>query len=133
MENQVERWRDRLEAQGWKAESLILLARLSAEMVDQAASGGLAPGGERMLTEQTTPIDWATAYRAAPTFLTKIVTHLDPSITLVAPTDDQLVGAWLRTTLEKKLDRLVRRLEHRTDPATACSSMRQCHGVRCNA
>ncbi len=28
MENQGEQWRDRLEAQGWKAESLILLARL---------------------------------------------------------------------------------------------------------
>jgi hypothetical protein len=117
MENQDERWRDRLEAQGWKAESLILLARLSAEMVDHAASGGLAPAGERMLTEQTTPIDWAKAYRAAPTFLTRIVTHLDPSITPVTPTDDQLVGAWLRTTLEK-LDRLFRRFEHRTDPAT---------------
>jgi hypothetical protein len=117
MENQGERWRDRLEAQGWKAESLILLARISAEMVDHAASGGLAPAGERMLTEQTTPIDWAKAYRAAPTFLTRIVTHLDPSITPVTPTDDQLVGAWLRTTLEK-LDRLFRRFEHRTDPAT---------------
>ena len=70
-----------------------------------------------MLTEQTTPIDWAKAYRAAPTFLTRIVTHLDPSITSVAPSDDQLVGAWLRTTLEK-MDRLVRRLEHGTDPAT---------------
>jgi hypothetical protein len=117
MENQGERWRDRLEAQGWKAESLILLARISAEMVDHAASGGLAPAGERMLTEQTTPIDWAKAYRAAPTFLTRIVTHLDPSITPVPPIDDQLVGAWLRTTLEK-LDRLFRRFEHRTDPAT---------------
>src|SRR4029077_11287693 len=62
-------------------------------------------------------IDWAKAYRAAPTFLTRIVTHLDPSITPVAPTDDQLVGAWVRTTLEK-LDRLFRRFEHRTDPAT---------------
>ena len=70
-----------------------------------------------MLTEQTTPIDWAKAYRAAPTFLARIVTHLDPSITALAPSDDQLVGAWLRTTLEK-MDRLFRRLEHRTDPAT---------------
>ena len=52
-----------------------------------------------------------------PTFLTRIVTHLDPSITPVAPTDDHLVGAWLRTTLEK-MDRLFRRLEHRTDPET---------------
>ena len=31
MENQGERWRDRLDSQGWKAESLILLARISAE------------------------------------------------------------------------------------------------------
>ena len=117
MENQGERWRDRLDAQGWKAESLILLGRILAEMVDHAASGGLAPAGERMLTEQILPIDWAKAYRAAPVFLTRIVTHLDPSITPVAPTDDQLVGAWLRTTLEK-MDRLFRRLEHRTDPET---------------
>ena len=117
MENQGERWRDRLEAQGWKAKSFIALARISAEMVEHAVSGGLAPAGERMLTEQTPPIDWATAYRAAPTFLTRIVTHLDPSITPVAPSDEQLMGAWLRTTLEK-LDRLFRRFEHRTDPAT---------------
>src|SRR5262245_26550265 len=117
MENQGERWRDRLEAQGWKAESLLILARISAEMVDHAATGGLAPAGERMLTEQTPPIDWATAYRAAPTFLTRIVTHLDPTITPLAPSEDQLVGAWLRTTVEK-LDRLFRRLEHRTDPAS---------------
>jgi hypothetical protein len=117
MENQGERWRARLEAKGWKAESLILLARIAAEMVDHAASGGLAPAGERMLTEQTTPIDWAKAYRAAPTFLAGIVTHLDPSITPVASSDDQLVGVWLRTTLEK-VDRLFRRLEHRTDPTT---------------
>jgi hypothetical protein len=117
MKNPSEQWRDRLEAQGWKAESLILLARLSAEMVDHAASGGLAPAGERMLTEQTTPIDWAKAYRAAPIFLARIVTHLDPSITPLASSDDQLVGVWLRTTLEK-VDRLIRRLEHRTDPTT---------------
>jgi hypothetical protein len=117
MENQGERWRARLEAQGWKAESLILLARLSAEMVDQAASGGLAPAGERMLTEQTTPIDWAMAYRAAPTFLAGMVTHIDPSISPLVPADDQVFGVWLRTTLEK-VDRLIRRLEHRTDPAT---------------
>lgn len=31
--------------------------------------------------------------------------------------DDRLVGAWLRTTLEK-VDRLLRRLEHRTDPTS---------------
>jgi hypothetical protein len=117
MENQGERWRARLEAQGWKAESLILLARLSAEMVDHAASGGLAPAGERMLTDQPTPIDWARAYRAAPTFLSGIVTHLDPSITPLAPSEDQAFGVWLRTTLEK-MDRLIRRLEHRTDPTT---------------
>ena len=117
MKNPSEQWRDRLEAKGWKAESLILLARILAEMVDHAASGGLAPAGERMLTEQTTPIDWAKTYRAAPTFLAGMVTHLDPSITPVAPSDHQLVGAWLRTTLEK-MDRLFRRLEHRTDPTT---------------
>ena len=70
-----------------------------------------------MLKEQTTPIDWAKAYRAAPTFLTRMVTHLDPSITPVSPSDEQLVGIWLRTTLEK-MDRLFRRLEHRTDPET---------------
>ena len=117
MENQGERWRDRLEAQGWKAESLILLARLSAEMVDHAGSGGLAPAGERMLTEQTTPIDWAQGYPAAPTFLAGMATQLDPGITSAPSSDDLLVGAWLRTTLEK-LDRLFRRFEHRTDPAT---------------
>jgi hypothetical protein len=117
MENQGEQWRARLEVQGWKAESLILLARLLAEMVDHAASGGLAPAGERMLTEQTTPIDWAMAYRAAPTFLAGMVTHIDPSISPLAPTDDQVFGVWLRTTLEK-VDRLIRRLEHRTDAAT---------------
>jgi hypothetical protein len=117
VENQGERWRDRLEAQGWKAESLILLARLSAELVDHAASGGLAPAGERMLTEQTIPIDWAKAYRTAPTFLAGMVTHLDPSLTPLSPTDDQPVGVWLRATLEK-VDRLFRRLEHRTDPTT---------------
>ena len=117
MENQGERWRARLEADGWKAESLIILARISAEMVDHAASGGLALAGERMLTEQTTPIDWAKAYRAAPTFLEGMVTQLDPTITSAPSSDDQLVGAWLRTTLEK-VDRLIRRLEHRTDPST---------------
>lgn len=117
MENQGERWRDRLEAQGWKAESLILLARLLAEMVDHAASGGLAPAGERMLTEQTMLIDWAQAYRAAPTFLAGIVTHVDPYITPVAPSDDQLFGTWLRTTLEQ-VDRLFRRLEPRSDAQT---------------
>ncbi len=121
MENQSERWRNRLEPKGWKAESLILLARIAAEMVDHAASGGLAPAGEHMLTEQTTPIDWATAYRAAPTFLAGMVTHIDPSITPLAPSDDQLVGTWLRTTLEK-VDRLIRRLEHRTDPTTGLLS-----------
>jgi hypothetical protein len=117
MENQGEQWRARLEAQGWKAESLILLARLAAEMVDHAASGGLAPTGEQMLTEQTTPIDWAKAYRAAPTFLAGMVTQIDPSLSPVAPTDDQVFGVWLRITLEK-VDRLIRRMEHRTDPAT---------------
>jgi len=117
MRNPSEQWRARLEAKGWKAESLILLARILAEMVDHAASGGLAPAGEQMLTEQTTPIDWAKAYRAAPTFLAGIVAHIDPSITSLAPSDDQLVGTWLRTTLEK-VDRLIRRLEHRTDPTT---------------
>ena len=117
MENQGERWRARLEAQGWKAESLILLARLSAELVDHATSGGLAPAGERMLTEQTTPIDWAKAYRAAPTFLAGMVTQIDPSISPIVPTDDRVFGVWLRTTLEK-VDRLIRRLEPRTDPAT---------------
>jgi hypothetical protein len=117
VENQGERWRARLEAQGWKAESLILLARLSVEMVEHAASGGLTPAGERLLSEQTTPIDWAKAYCAAPTFLARIVTHVDPSLTPVPPSDDQPVGAWLRTTLEK-VDRLFRRLEHRTDPTT---------------
>ncbi|MEO7860009.1 MAG: hypothetical protein ABIU05_06115 [Nitrospirales bacterium] len=79
-------------------------------MVDHAASGGLTAVGERMLTEQSTPIDWAKAYRATPIFLTRIVMHLDPSITPLTPSDDQLVGAWLRTTLEK-LDRLFRRFE----------------------
>src|SRR6185503_11014834 len=44
-------------------------------------------------------------------------THIDPSITPVPPSDDQLFGAWSRTTLEK-VDRLVRRLEHRTDPTS---------------
>ena len=117
MKNPSEQWRDRLEAQGWKAESLILLARILAEMVDHAASGGLSPAGERMLSEQTTPIDWAKAYRAAPTFLAGMLTQLDPSITSAPSSDDQLVGAWLRTTLEK-VDRLIRRLEHRTDPST---------------
>ena len=78
MENQGERWRDRLESQGWKAESLILLARISAEMVDHAASGGLAPAGERMLAEQTIPIDWVKAYCAAPKFLTRMVSILIP-------------------------------------------------------
>jgi len=117
MENQGERWRNRLEAKGWKAESLILLARIAAEMVDHASSGGLAPAGEQMLTEQTTPIDWAKAYRAAPKFLARMVTHIDPSITPLAPSDDQLVGTWLRTTLQK-VDRLIRRLGHRTDPTT---------------
>ena len=117
MKHPSEQWRDRLEAKGWKAESLILLARITAEMVDHAASGALAPAGERMLTEQATPIDWAKAYRAAPTFLAGMVTHLDPSITSAPSSDDQLVGVWLRTTLEK-MDRLIRRLEHRTDPST---------------
>lgn len=114
MKTLSEQWRDRLEAEGWKAESLILLARLLAEMVEHAASGGLTPVGERLLSEQITPIDWAKAYRAAPTFLARIATHVDPSITPVPPSDDQLFGAWLRTTLEK-VDLLVRRLEHRTD------------------
>jgi hypothetical protein len=117
MKNPSEQWRDRLEAKGWKAESLILLARISAEMVDHAASGGLAPAGERMLTEQMTPIDWAKAYHAAPTFLAGLMTQFDPNITPLAPSDVQLGGAWLRTTLEK-VDRLFRRLEHRTDPKT---------------
>jgi hypothetical protein len=117
MKNPSEQWRDRLEAKGWKAESLILLARITAEMVDHAVSGGLAPAGEEILTEQTMPIDWAKAYRAAPTFLAGMVTQLDPSITSAPSSDDQLVGAWLRTTLEK-VDRLMRRLEHRTDPTT---------------
>ncbi len=57
MKHSSEQWRDRLESKGWKAESLILLARITADMVDHADSGGLAPEGERMLTEQTTPID----------------------------------------------------------------------------
>ncbi|HSL03369.1 MAG TPA: hypothetical protein VK901_07510 [Nitrospiraceae bacterium] len=117
MKNLPEHWRDRLEAEGWKAESLILLARLVAEMVEQAASGGLTPAGERLLSEQTIPIDWAKAYSAAPIFLARIVTHVDPSITPLPPSGDQLFGAWLRTTLEK-VDRLVRRLEHRTDPTS---------------
>jgi len=117
MKNPSEQWRDRLEAKGWKAESLILLARIAAEMVDHAASGGLAPAGEQMLTEQMPPIDWAKAYRAAPTFLAGLMTQFDPNITPLAPSDDQLVGVWLRTTLEK-VDRLIRRLEHRTDPTT---------------
>lgn len=121
MENQGERWRARLEAQGWKAESLVLLARLSAEMVDHAASGGLAPAGERMLTEQTTPIDWAKAYRAAPTFLAGLVKHFDPTMTLLPPSEEQLVAAWLRTTLEK-VDRLFRRLEPMTDAKTGMFS-----------
>ena len=69
MKNPSEQWRDRLEAEGWKEESLILLARLVAEMVEHAASGGLTPAGERLLSEQITPIDWAKAYREAPTFL----------------------------------------------------------------
>src|SRR4029078_8251120 len=101
MKNLPEDSRDRLEAEGWKAESRILLARLVAEMVGQAASGGLTAAGERLLSEQTTSIDWAKAYREAPTFLAKIVTHVDSSITPVPPSDDQLLGAWLRPTLEK--------------------------------
>ena len=117
MKNPSEQWRDRLEAKGWKAESLILLARITAEMVDHAASGGLAPAGERMLTGQTMPIDWEKVYCAAPTFLVGMVMQLDPSITPAPSSDDQLVGVWLRTTLEK-VDRLIRRLEHRTDPST---------------
>ena len=117
MKNPSEQWRDRLEAEGWKAESLILLARLVAGMVEHAASGGLTPAGERMLSEHTPPIDWAKAYRAAPISLARIVTHVDPSITSLPPSDDQLFGTWLRTTLEK-VDRLVRRLEHRTDPTS---------------
>src|SRR5689334_4414021 len=115
MKTVPEHWRDRLEAEGWKAESLILLARLVAEMVERAASGGLTAVGGRMLSEQTAPIDWAKQYRAAPTFLARIVTHIDHSITPVPPSDDQLFGTWSRTTLEK-VDRLIRRLEHRTDP-----------------
>ena len=53
MKNPSEQWRDRLEAEGWKAESLILLARILADMVDHAASGGLGSAGERMLTENS--------------------------------------------------------------------------------
>src|SRR5688572_17872649 len=118
MKTLSEHWRDRLEAEGWKSESLILLARLMAEMVEHAASGGLTPAGERMLSEQQpTPFDWAKAYRAAPTFLARIVTHVDPSITPLPPSDDQLFATWLRTILEK-VDRLVRRLAHRTDPTS---------------
>ena len=117
MKTLPEHWRDRLEAEGWKAESLILLARLVAEMLEHAASGWLTPAGERLLSAQITPIDWANAYHAAPTFLPRSLTHFDPSITPVPPSDDQLLGAWLRTTLEK-VDRLVRRLEHRTDPTS---------------
>ena len=114
MKNPSEQWRDRLEAEGWKAESLILLARIVAEMVDHAASGGLGSAGERMLTEQTTPIDWAKAYRAAPTFLARMVTHVDPSITPLSPSDEQPLGDWLRTILEK-VDQLFRRVEPRKD------------------
>jgi hypothetical protein len=132
MENQGERWRDRLEAQGWKAESLILLARMSAEMVDHAASGGLAPGGERLLTEQTTPIDWAEAYRVAPTFLTRILTHLDPSIAPVAPTDDQLVGPGCGRPWRSWIG-FFGGVNTEPIPQRACCSMRRCHGVRCNA
>ena len=117
MKNPSEQWRDRLEAKGWKAESLILLARITAEMVEYAASGWLTPAGERLLLEQRTPIDWEKAYRAAPTFLAGMLRQLDPSIPSAPSSGDQLVGAWLRTTLEK-VDRLIRRLEHRTDPST---------------
>lgn len=117
MKKLSEHWRDRLEAEGWKAESLLLLARVMAEMVEHVVGGGLIPAGERLLSEQTTPIDWAKAYRAAPTFLARIVTHVDPSITPLSHSDDQRFGAWLRTTLEK-MDRLLRRLEHRTDPSS---------------
>lgn len=117
MENQGERWRDRLETRGWKAETLILLARILAEMVDHTTGEGITPAGEQMLTEQTTPVDWASAYQASPKLLAGIVTHFDPSVTPIAPSDDQHVGVWLRATLEK-MDRLIRRLERRTDPAT---------------
>ena len=132
MENQGERWRARLEADGWKAESLILLARISAEMVDHAASGGLALAGERMLTEQTTPIDWAKAYRIAPTFLARIVTHLDPSITSLAPSDDQLVGAWLRPPWRRWTGSFGD-LNTELIPQPAYCSMRCFHEVRCSA
>jgi hypothetical protein len=117
MKHPSEQWRDRLEAEGWKAESLILLARILTEMVDRAASGGLGSAGERVLREQTTRLDWAKAYRAVPTFLAGILMHIDPSIDPLAPADDQSLEAWLRTTLEK-VDRLVRRLEPRTDAAS---------------
>ena len=46
-----------------------------------------------------------------------MVTQLEPNITSAPSSDDLLVGTWLRTTLEK-VDRLIRRLEHRTDPST---------------
>src|SRR5262245_26290651 len=101
MKGTSEQWRDRLGAEGWKAESLILLARMLAEMVEHAASGGLPPAGERRPSGQAPPIDWAKAYHAAPTFLARILTHMDPGITPVPPTDDQLFGVWLRSTLEK--------------------------------
>jgi hypothetical protein len=90
-------------------------------MVEKAASGGLPPEGERMLTEQKTPIDWAIAYRAAPKFLTGIVKHFDPTITPLPPSDEQRFGAWLRTTLDK-IDRVFRRLDPLTDAKTGVFS-----------
>jgi hypothetical protein len=43
MKNLPEQWRDRLEAEGWEAESLILLARLVAEMVEHACGSRSRP------------------------------------------------------------------------------------------
>ena len=137
MKNPSEQWRDRLEAEGWKAEgwkaeSLILLARLVAGMVEHAASGGLTPAGERMLSEHTPPIDWAKAYRAAPISLARIVTHVDPSITsLPPPMTNSLVPGYEPPW--RKWPGSFGDWNTELIPPAACYWMKHCHRVRCSA
>jgi len=110
-------WRAKLVACACQPESLLMFARLVADGLIELASEELATSMEHHVRAKP-PVDWAVAYRAAPTALVSLLQVWEPTVSVDdVPEEDRALGAWLRELLAT-VERAVTRLDQLSDPQT---------------
>jgi len=110
-------WRAKLLAWAYQPESLLMFARLVAEGLAQFGSEEFAMTMEHHVRAQP-PVDWAAAYRAAPSALVSLLQVWEPTFSGAdVPREDRALGAWLRDMLAM-VDHAVTRLDRLSDPQT---------------